>query len=282
MAKKILVVEDDSVLRDVLIDKLGQAGYETRPALDGIEAMDLIREDHPSLVLLDILMPRKGGMEVLEEMQADPELSKIPVIIISNSGQPVEIKRARELGAQDFLIKAVFDPSEVLDKVDRVLKEQSVDPDNYDTAVDDPNEQVVELDAMPKAGAVHDGNEKGNILIVEDDEFLRGLFIRKMTTEGLTVTGAGDANEAFTFLAENKPDIILLDLMLPGIDGYEILSRLKSVDDTKDIPVMVISNLGQKAEIDRAMDLGAHDFLVKSSLTLDEIVERVLAVIHGG
>lgn len=289
--KDILIVEDDDVLREVLADKLTQEGYGARNAVDGVEALEQMRKQKPDLILLDILMPRKDGMEVLEEMQGDPELAPIPVIIISNSGQPVEIKRARELGARDFLIKAIFDPAEVLEKVRKVLQHDTLSDQSFGPTGDgESDEAVLELDDMPvKKDATHttvpaatDSKQIGAVLIVEDDEFLRGLFIRKLSSEGLTVNGAGDSTAAFSSIAETKPAIILLDLMLPGIDGYEILSQLKGADETKDIPVIVISNLGQRAEIDRAMSLGARDFMVKSSLTLDEIVSRIIAIMKEG
>ena len=108
--KTILVVEDDDVLRDVLVEKLNVSGYNALGAENGVIGIDKMRSDSPDIVLLDILMPEKNGMQVLEEMSVDPVLKKIPVIVISNSGQPVEVERARSLGARDFLIKAVFDP----------------------------------------------------------------------------------------------------------------------------------------------------------------------------
>lgn len=124
--KKILVVEDDNVLRDVLLQKLLKSGYDALGAEDGMVAMEKIAEYKPDLILLDILMPKKDGLEVLEDLHRDEAMQKIPVIIISNSGQPVEIARARELGARAFLIKAVFEPSEVLEKVERVLAGDSL------------------------------------------------------------------------------------------------------------------------------------------------------------
>ena len=106
MSKKIFVVEDDATLRNVLLEKLSKSGYATEGAEDGEVALQKLRDGlRPDLMLLDILMPRKNGMEVMEEMRADPAFKNIPVMIISNSGQPVEIERAKELGAKDFLIK---------------------------------------------------------------------------------------------------------------------------------------------------------------------------------
>jgi len=117
MAKKILLIEDEEIMVNLLQRKLTQEGYEISVARDGEEGLKLIREAVPDLVLLDIIMPKKGGFEVMEAMQEDKELREIPVIIISNSGQPVELDRAKELGAKDWLIKTDFDPQEVLDKV---------------------------------------------------------------------------------------------------------------------------------------------------------------------
>lgn len=119
MPKKILIIEDDKTLSDLLGKKLKDAGFEVTFTFDGVEGLDSLRANKPDLILLDILMPEKSGMEVMEDMNKDPEtsLTKIPVIVISNSGQPVEIKRVLELGAKDYLIKAEFNPQEVVDKV---------------------------------------------------------------------------------------------------------------------------------------------------------------------
>lgn len=119
MAKKILLVEDEEIIVYLLKKKLEKEGYEVLVAKDGEEGLKKMRElkPRPDLILLDIVMPKMGGFEVMEEMQKDKELKEIPVIVISNSGQPVELDRARALGAKDWLIKTQFDPTEVLEKV---------------------------------------------------------------------------------------------------------------------------------------------------------------------
>jgi len=117
MAKKILLVEDEELMIDLLQRKLTKEGYEISVARDGEEGLKAMREVKPNLVLLDIIMPKMGGFEVMEEMGKNKELKKIPVIVISNSGQPVELDKAQKLGAKDWLIKTEFDPQEVVDKV---------------------------------------------------------------------------------------------------------------------------------------------------------------------
>jgi len=121
MAKKILIIEDEKILADLLEKKLKEKGYEVSVARDGIEGLDKMRKEKQDLILLDVIMPKMGGFDVLEEMNKDPELKKVPVIIISNSGQPVEIDRALKLGVKDYLIKTQFDPQEVIEKVERCI-----------------------------------------------------------------------------------------------------------------------------------------------------------------
>lgn len=121
MTKKILLVEDEEIMAELLEKKLSKEGYQVILAKDGEEGLKLIKKEKPDLILLDIIMPKKGGFEVMEELQKDEKLNKIPVIVISNSGQPVELNKAKELGAKDWLIKTQFDPAEVLEKVKKYI-----------------------------------------------------------------------------------------------------------------------------------------------------------------
>jgi len=121
--KKILIIEDDVLLGNVLAQKLTSEGFATALSRDGLEGFQKIKSFHPDLILLDIILPTMNGCEILEAKLKDPSLANIPVIVISNSGQPVEIKRALDLGAKDFLIKVDFTPQEVLEKVKKQLEE---------------------------------------------------------------------------------------------------------------------------------------------------------------
>lgn len=113
------------------------------------------------------------------------------------------------------------------------------------------------------------------ILIVEDDNFLRDLLSKKLQSEVHSVLGAAESVETFNLLKNNKPDLIILDLLLPGIDGFEILKKIRQTEETKNIPVIVFSNLSEEKDIKKAKDLGVSDFMVKANFTLDELVEKV-------
>ena len=121
MPKKILIIEDEKIMLDLLERKLKLEGYEVFTASDGRAGLEEMRRVKPDLILLDIVMPRMGGLEVMEEMGKEKSLKEIPVIVISNSGQPVEIDKARALGAKDWLIKTEFDPQEVIEKVKKQI-----------------------------------------------------------------------------------------------------------------------------------------------------------------
>ncbi len=122
MPKKILIVEDDKFLRELITQKLIKEGYETSEAVDGEEGLQKFREKKPDLVLLDLILPGIDGFEVLSKIGEDESLSKIPVIILSNLGQRDDIERGLKLGAVDYLIKANFHPGEIIAKVKAVLK----------------------------------------------------------------------------------------------------------------------------------------------------------------
>ncbi len=113
------------------------------------------------------------------------------------------------------------------------------------------------------------------ILIVEDDKFLRELVARKLSSEGFEVLEAVDGEEGIKKIKEGKPDLVLLDLILPGIDGFEVLSKIKEDQELSSIPVIVLSNLGQREEVERGMKLGATDYLIKAHFTPGEIIEKI-------
>jgi len=113
------------------------------------------------------------------------------------------------------------------------------------------------------------------ILIIEDDKFLRELIVRKLTGEGFDVSEAVDGEEGLKKIKEEKPDLVLLDLILPGIDGFEVLARMKEESALASIPVIILSNLGQREEVEKGMKLGAIDYLIKAHFTPGEIIEKI-------
>jgi len=118
------------------------------------------------------------------------------------------------------------------------------------------------------------------ILIIEDDKFLRELITQKVGQEGYKVLGAVDGEEGLKMAGEEQPSLILLDLILPTMDGFDVLRKLKEQEVTKNISVIILSNLGQKEDIDKGMQLGATDYMVKAHFTPGEIIEKIKSIME--
>ncbi len=123
--KKILIIEDDSFLSEMYSTKLIQEGFETEIAVDGKQGMDKIKSIKPDLVLLDIVLPKMDGFEILENIKKDQELKNIPIVLLTNLGQKNEIEKGLSLGADEYIIKAHFTPTAVVAKVKDILKSKN-------------------------------------------------------------------------------------------------------------------------------------------------------------
>lgn len=124
------------------------------------------------------------------------------------------------------------------------------------------------------------GNKK--VLIVEDDNFLSDMYQTKFNSEGFDAIMAEDGETGIRLLSEGlRPDIVLLDIVMPKMDGIETLASIKKIDDYKDIPVVMLTNLGQKEEIDKVMNLGATNYLVKANYTPREVVKKVSEILSS-
>ena len=118
-------------------------------------------------------------------------------------------------------------------------------------------------------------DKKIKILLVEDDSFLSGMYETKLKLEGFEVVLADDGAKGLEYSIKHNPDIILLDIILPKLDGFAVLKGLKENAETKKIPVILMTNLGQKEDIERGMQLGAQDYLVKAHFMPSEVVEKI-------
>ena len=245
--KTIILVEDEKTIANLIELRLKRAGYEVQVVHDGQKGLDAIFASTPDLVLLDMLLPGLSGFDILQELKEKQLLSDLPVIIISNSVQPIQLKRAIDMGARDYLIKVNFTPDVVVEKVDAVLQQK---------------EKVVSPSAC-------------GILLVEDEKILADSIERTFAKKQHQVFKAVNAREAKKILQDEKIDLILLDIILPDMDGFKLLEEFKQNDATKDIPVIIISNLGQKEEIEKGEKGGAVDYIIKSDTVPSEILEKV-------
>jgi len=119
--QRVLIVEDDGFLASIYAQKLEVEGYDVSFATNGEDGLKLAQKDQPDIVLLDLLMPKMNGFEVLEKMKGDPELAKIPVLVLTNLGQKEDVERCIKLGAAGYIIKAHSLPAETVNRIKEIL-----------------------------------------------------------------------------------------------------------------------------------------------------------------
>ena len=262
--KKILIIEDDEFLGDVLSKKLNKAGFETIVKSDGREGLSAIYEIRPDLVLLDIILPTMNGYEILEEWHKDISISEIPVIIISNSGQPVEISRVVDFGVKSYVVKADLNPEEVLEKVEEILGKSG---------------DTKEGEAVPSTVPAPVKKNGKTILLVEDDSFLSDIIARRFSNEGFTLLHAQNGEEAIELLKNEVPRVIVLDLTLPGMQGYEVLEKIRTDARLDHSPAVILSNLEDTTNAEQKVRLKIAKHLLKARFNPDDIVVEIQKII---
>ena len=271
--KRIVLVEDEPTLANLIELHLKKEGFEVWVAGDGKKGLGMILKEKPDLVLLDIMLPGMSGFDILEELDAKGILPGLPVIIVSASGQPVEIERALKFGVRDYLIKVNFNPDEVLAKVHRVMGAEN--PPKAQTT----KEETAQKNTPPAAKArSQKPGKNNNVLLVEDDALLVDALERKFAQNNYEVFKAINAQQARSVLEKEAIDVVLLDIVLPDTNGLDFLKELKESKEWSSIPVIIISNLGQRDEIKEGMRAGAVDYLVKAETVPDEIFQKVHAI----
>ena len=122
-------------------------------------------------------------------------------------------------------------------------------------------------------------NQKQKVLVVEDDEFLLELYSTKLLMDGFQVFSASDGERGLRFAKEKKPDLILLDIILPKMDGLDVLREIKKHKETQNIPVVLLTNLSQKDEVQEGLKAGAEDYLIKAHFIPSEVVEKIKKIL---
>jgi hypothetical protein len=233
----VLVVDDDPRVCDLMRRVLEREGLRVEIAADGTTALARARELHPSLVTLDILLPGMDGWDVLTKMKADPELKGIPVLMVSVLD---EKDRGYALGAVDFLTKPV---------------------DRNDLRK-----------VLLRCGL--SGSDR-RVLVVEDDAASRALLRRGLESDGWTVTEASEGREALKRIEEGMPGLIILDLMMPGMDGFEFLGVLRANPEWVGVPVIVVTGRDLTPEDRRMLKGSVQSVLEKHSCERSALLNRV-------
>jgi PAS domain S-box-containing protein len=240
----VLVVEDNEPAREALRRFLTQKGFRAEAAASGEEGLRLARDLHPLAITLDVMMPGMDGWAVLNALKADPGVADIPVILFT--GMADDRSEAFRRGASDFVTKPV-DP----DRLAAVLKRYS------------------------------GGQATRRILVVDDDTDLRRRVRGLLEKEGLEVDEAGDGRAALTLLDERWPGLILLDLLMPGMDGFAFLGELRRRGEGRQVPVVVLTARDLTAADYQRLGGPIEKILRKGSFGHEQLLAEVSAVMAG-
>ena len=233
----VLVVDDDPTACDLMRRFLAKEGFDVVTAKDGEEGLRLARKLTPSLITLDVLMPGLDGWSVLQQLQSDPQLAAIPVVMLTILD---EKNKGYALGASDFVTKPI----------DR--------------------ERLRTLLAKYRSDKADQ-----RVLLVEDHEATRQFLRRMLIGEGCQVTEAENGRVALERLAEIRPDLILLDLIMPEMDGFEFLAELRKTPASREIPVVVVTAADLTEEDHRRLNVGVERVLDKAAYSRDELLEEL-------
>jgi len=231
---RILVVDDDPTVRDLMDRHLSREGFAVLTAASGIEALALARDVHPAAITLDVMMPELDGWSVLAALKGDPALADIPVILVTIVD---DRQRGYALGATEYLVKPI--------------------------------------DRKRLADILHAlcGARAGRVMLVEDDAIVRETIRQALEREGWEVTQADNGRVGLERLAQGPPDAIVLDLMMPEMDGFEFLVELRGHPEWRNLPVLVVTALDLTADDHRRLN-GEVDRVIRKSGQAREALMR--------
>ena len=301
--RKIVVVEDNQDVSDLLQNLLQSAGHVVVSTTDSRTAPDLVRREAPDLVLCDIGMPDLDGYGVLKALQSDPQTARYPVVFLTAHRDFTERVRAFKLGAVDYVTKP-FTRETLLRKVGRILRglerrggeaEEVLDdagaeagpgigavpptpppgeepPPVRAAAGRDPQSLPAGQGSLPPFGALPEMLR--SVLIADDNKAFRSFLADVLGRHGFTVYTAGDGEEALARALDKRPWLILADVNMPVMDGFELCRRVRSTTLISHVPFVFLSGWDDYRDRQRGLQLGADEFLSKQT-PIRELLIRI-------
>lgn len=263
-ASSLLIVDDEPLNCEVFGRVLKKAGYITLSAGNGDKAIELLKMEKFDLVLLDINMPKTNGVQVLEHIKSNQDLRDIPVIMVTAEHDNETVLHCINTGAADY-IKKPIEPALLRSRVWRCLKKHK-------------GLGGSEPEQIPESHA------KAHILMVDDDEMHRALVNKRLAADNHSVRPAQSGLQALKALEESEFDLILLDVMMPDLDGFQTLEKIKANDKYRHIPVIMLSADDRPETIDKCLKAGADDFIMKpfNAALLQSRIQSCLVIDANG
>ncbi len=315
--KTILVIDDDQSTLDLIQSILIKADFNVLTALTGKEAFDCLENNRVELILLDIMMPDIDGLELCVNLKSRPESENIPIIFLTALSDQESIVNSFAAGAVDYITKP-FSAAELLARINVYIRLQESNKDLYIrkgsiqicsgcSSVRDGKKwmnvteyltrysaAIIDNDICPNCNSnldvsipgekdriddQIDPSQPSEILIVDDHPENVHLLEKILAGKNYNVRTAISGRKALNYLQKKQPDLVLLDIMMPEMDGYQVCAEIKTNPLTKDIPVIFLTALTETSAIIKGLELGANDFITKP-FHVNEVLARVRAQIE--
>lgn len=253
--QKIVIIEGDESVGQQILEIIKKDGYkDVYLYKNGEQGLKGIYDVLPHLVLLDIVLPDTDGYSVLAKKIAEPLLVKIPVFLLSTHGVAINMRNIPPNSVAEVIISLNTKSFDILQKINEYF--------GYGINGLGDHTNTVE-------------SEKKKVLWVEDDRLIGNILKKKILSSGLDLVHVQDGMMALESLKTRKPDVIVADLILPGMDGFELIEAINKDKTMDDVPKMILSNLSKTGDIDRAKSLGVKKYLVKASTSLDQVIVEI-------
>jgi len=264
---RILSIDDSpTVLK--LIEMIGQAaGYEVHVANDGRRGVEMAVELHPDVILVDFIMPEMNGLQVCKALHDNPETRGIPIILVSSKGEAVGDKFVATLGVRHYCTKP-FKAEELLAKLSEILGEQTSGA---------PEVAVEQAAAEPEPEV----NGQPVILSIDDSPTILRLVEMILANAGFTVRTAAGGAKGIELARQLHPDVVLVDFIMPEVNGFQVSKTLREDPATADIPIILVSSKGEAVGEQFVQTLGIHHYLTKP-FQPDQLVAEVRTALQAG
>jgi two-component system cell cycle response regulator len=268
MTARVLVVDDVSANVKLLEARLSAEYFDVVTAMNGIEALAICERAECDIVLLDVMMPDMDGFEVCRQLKQNPATHYIPVVMVTALDQPSDRVRGLEAGADDFLTKPVSDVA-LIARVRSLSRLKMVTDELRMRAVTSKEIGI----QNPSLEAVTDTGRGGRILVVDDRQASYDRIASMLATEH-AVDVEPDPSEALFHAAEGEYDLIIVSLALESFDALRLCSQVRSLERTRNLPVLAISDADNNAKLARGLEIGVNDYLLRP-IDKNELLARV-------
>ncbi len=268
MPARVLIVDDDPTALAALEMRLSEEYFEVSTAGDGEQGLEQMKADPPDIVLLDVVMPGINGYEVCERMRSDPELLHVPIVMLSVKSEPEDVVQGLKAGADDYLEK-LFDDVVVLARIRSLVRSKLMmdefrrrEQTSNQLGVLDSEEDLIDSDVLGR-----------RILVIDDDAETVGRISMALASS-YQVTSERDPDRAMAVAGDGEFDLIVVSLTMDGSDGLRLCSHLRTMEETRQTAILVITEPDSSEMLVRALEIGVSDYL-KVPVNTDEMMARV-------